>query len=321
MGAAKRRSRAIITGSPAAETPGAGVIAAAPAPETLELEGRRVGWALYGERHARGGVVYLHGFPGSCLEPLVVAEALRSAGLALLAFDRPGYGASATRAGDARDPGLAARIAGALVDRLGWQRYALLAVSGSGPAAVAALARPDPRLAGALLLAVFPPLFRGRPRADSDLLRVHAALRRRCPPLLGLESRLVARHFGHRPARLRRRLLRLLPPPDRVSLGSVPLAAVLEASWARALVGGGGRGLLVDLAHFFDPLDPPPPPPFPCLSVHGGRDRVVPPALQDYLCEALPYLGVRRWPQAGHFSWVETHAREILETLKDWLAG
>jgi pimeloyl-ACP methyl ester carboxylesterase len=283
-------------------------------------DGRRVGYALYGDAAARRGVVYLHGFPGSCLEPVLVADRLQGTGLALLALDRPGYGASDACPGDRAAPETTGRLASALVAHHRWDRYALLAVSGSGPAAVAALADPDPRLTGCLFLSVFPPSFATAPRADGGLVRAHAVLARWAPPLFALEARLVARRFGVRPSRLRDRLRRMLPPPDRDALGDPRLARTLEASWARGLRGGGGRGLAVDFAHFLRPLVPPPAPPFPCLSVHGGRDRVVPPELQDYLLKALPYVSRSRWPEAGHFSWIDTRLEEILAVLRRWLA-
>ncbi len=287
----------------------------------LRCAGRRVGYAFYGDRSARAGVVYLHGFPGSCLEPAPVAARLRGTGLALVALDRPGYGATETHPLDRARPETTGRLARALAVHHGWDRYVLLAVSGSGPAAVASLADPDPRLAGCLFLASFPPNFAGAPRPDGGFVRAHAFLSRRVPLLFALEARLIARHFGSRPLRLRRRLLRLLPSPDREALSDPRLGGALEASWARGLCGGGGRGLVVDFAHFLRPLAPPPAPSFPCLSVHGSRDRVVPPELQDHLLRALPFVSRVRWPEAGHFSWADSRLEEILAVLRSWLSG
>lgn len=307
-------SPAIITAAvpPAAEDGGT---------RELRLDGRRVGYALYGRASARRGIVYLHGFPGSCLEPALVAPRLRATDLALLALDRPGYGASETRPLDRTRPETTGRLVASLLTHLGWERYALLAVSGSGPAAVAALEQPDPRFAGCLFLSVFPPCFVDAPRRDGRLVRAHAFVARRAPRLLALEARILARRFGARPARLRRRLERALPTPDREALAEPRLGGALEASWARGLRGGGGRGLVVDFAHFLLPLRPPSAPPFPCLSVHGARDRVVPPEFQDHLVAALPYVSRVRWPEAGHFSWVEDRLEEVWTILRAWLSG
>lgn len=308
----KRRDGAIIAAEPPASLV-AGV------PRVLRVGDRPVGHALFGDLRARGGVVYLHGFPGSCLEPALVAPRLEGAGLGLLALDRPGYGASEGRETDASDPALALRLAAAVTARYGWERYAVLAVSGAGTAAVAALADPDPRVAGCFFLSVFPPTFLRHPRPETALLRVHRRLLERAPALVRLEARLIARRFGRRPERLRARLARLLPPPDRESLAHPLTARVLEASWARGLAGGKGRGLVLDLAHFVRPLEAPAAPAFPCLSVHGALDRVVPIGFQDHLLRALPFVEGRRWPDEGHFSWVGTRVEEILAVLRGWL--
>ena len=310
----KRQSDAIITA-------GSSTAVSAREVRLLRIAGRPVGHTLFGDPGARTGLVYLHGFPGSCLEPALLSERLRSERLGLLALDRPGYGKTRVRSGDAGDPAITARLVASLVAHYGWKRYAILAVSGAGTASVAALADPDPRLAGCLFLSVFPPTFVAAPRPDAGILRLHRDLLRRVPGFVRIEARLIAGHFGRRPARLRERLIRLLPSPDREALSDPRLGGALEASWARGLCGGGGRGLVVDFAHFLRPLAPPPAPSFPCLSVHGSRDRVVPPELQDHLLRALPFVSRVRWPEAGHFSWADSRLEEILAVLRSWLSG
>ena len=59
-------------------------------------DGRRLAWANYGDPAGRP-VLYLHGIPGSRLELAGADAAARTAGLRLIAVDRPGCGRSDPR--------------------------------------------------------------------------------------------------------------------------------------------------------------------------------------------------------------------------------
>jgi pimeloyl-ACP methyl ester carboxylesterase len=81
-------------------------------------------------------VFLLHGTPGSRLGVRPADDAhLRTLGVSLITFDRPGYGRSdPVRARNVAD---AAEDVRALADRFGYQRFAVIGRSGGGPHALA----------------------------------------------------------------------------------------------------------------------------------------------------------------------------------------
>src|SRR5215469_12205286 len=82
-------------------------------------------------------VIHVHGTPGSRLEMAWADEVVRAAGVRMIAFDRPGYGASA------RAPfslGSVARMALQVADQMGLERFRTTGWSGGGPFALATAA-------------------------------------------------------------------------------------------------------------------------------------------------------------------------------------
>ena len=64
---------------------------------TLDLDdGRALGFAEYGEPDG-APIMYLHGMPGSRLDPALLDEEYRRIGVRVVAIERPGYGLSAAR--------------------------------------------------------------------------------------------------------------------------------------------------------------------------------------------------------------------------------
>jgi pimeloyl-ACP methyl ester carboxylesterase len=62
--------------------------------EWLHLsDGRHLAWRFYGRRDG-APILFFHGFPGSRLQAALVHAQAAAAGVALIAFDRPGFGAS-----------------------------------------------------------------------------------------------------------------------------------------------------------------------------------------------------------------------------------
>src|SRR3954453_14744513 len=64
---------------------------------TLELDdGRALGYAEYGQPDGTP-IGYLHGMPGSRLDPAALDEEYRQLGARVVALERPGYGLSSRR--------------------------------------------------------------------------------------------------------------------------------------------------------------------------------------------------------------------------------
>ncbi|MBO9520239.1 MAG: alpha/beta hydrolase [Nocardioidaceae bacterium] len=95
--------------------------------------------------------VFHHGTPGSVTPVRLVERAVHAAGLRLVTFSRPGYGASSRRAG--RSVADDAADVAAILDDLGAERCVTAGWSGGGPHALAtAVALPD-RVAGVATIA------------------------------------------------------------------------------------------------------------------------------------------------------------------------
>ena len=93
-------------------------------------DGRALGFRIYGDAEGTP-LLFLHGTPGSRLKFVIGHETGKELGLALVAPDRWGYGLS-----DVPDnpslPTFAADMA-ALMDHLGYRRFAVGGISGGGP--------------------------------------------------------------------------------------------------------------------------------------------------------------------------------------------
>jgi pimeloyl-ACP methyl ester carboxylesterase len=107
-------------------------------------DGRAIGVARWGDP-AGTPVLSLHGTPGSRLLRPPDEEALRRAGIDLITYDRPGYGAS-DRAAGRRVVDCVADVE-AIVNALGVSRFAVTGRSGGGPHALAVAARLPDRVA------------------------------------------------------------------------------------------------------------------------------------------------------------------------------
>ena len=97
-------------------------------------DGRTVGYADYGTLD-QTAVLWCHGGPGSRLEPSLVADSARRAGMRLVGIDRPGYGRSTPQPG--RTIGGWVADAMAVVDHLDIDRFAVVGVSTGGAYALA----------------------------------------------------------------------------------------------------------------------------------------------------------------------------------------
>lgn len=229
-------------------------------------------------------VVWHGGSPqtGALIAPVLAAA--ESAGVRLVTWARPGYGASTRWPG--RSVADAAADAAVVADALGLTRFAAVGYSGGGPHAIAGAALlPDRVSAVATLAGVAPD-----PGSDDWFtgMASPAALR---AARAGLDARAA------------------LPDEfDPASFVDTDWAA-LDGPWAAlgedAQAGGreGPFGLVDDDVAFAQPwgIDPADVR-VPALLVQGAADRVVPPGHVRLLAAALPRAEVRILPDAGHVS-------------------
>jgi pimeloyl-ACP methyl ester carboxylesterase len=110
-------------------------------------------------------VVYFHGTPAGRLQAALGDGAARRAGVRLVAFSRPGYGASSDAATTLTS---VARDALELADLLGADSFATLGASGGGPYALATAALAPDRVCAVGVVAGVGPLAQLDPRVTHD---------------------------------------------------------------------------------------------------------------------------------------------------------
>jgi pimeloyl-ACP methyl ester carboxylesterase len=287
-----------------------------PADSRLRLpDGRLLAYRVYGAPAGRP-VYFFHGFPGSRIQAALVHDQALAADIALVAFDRPGFGLS--------DPARAASFDSIAADvlelsqALGHRRFAVLGVSCGGPHALAAARQIPERVAAVGLLAGIGPMDQPSLRAQQlPLLRAMFRLARWQPwlisPMLALD-RLMFRSGSERAVKA---LASMLTPPDRRLIETS--AAVREAFGAslseayRRGIGGAmqeARRIARFSASALDGVRAP---------VHifqSGQDRNVPPAMGRFMAARMATSVYHDCPQDGHLSIVINRFGECTRLLQ-----
>jgi pimeloyl-ACP methyl ester carboxylesterase len=168
-------------------------------------DGRRLGYAEYGDRHGRP-VVFFHGTPGSRKIAGVAHRVATARAVRVIAPDRPGFGLSdfqpARRLIDWPADVLD------LADALGLERFAVAGVSGGGPYVAACARRLADRLTHAGIISGMGPVDdRALVAGLGAGYRAGLTLVRSAPVVARLLLALAARGVQHLPQRLFDRLM------------------------------------------------------------------------------------------------------------------
>jgi len=278
--------------------------------QTLTLRGgRRLGYAEYGRPGGAPGF-YFHGHPGSRLEPKFADEAATSAGVRVIALDRPGYGLSDFQPGRTildwpRDVAEAA-------DLLELERFAVLGASGGGPYALACAHAIPERITRAGVISGAGPY--GAPGVTAGMRwqnRVGFQLGARVPPLARLIMWNMARVVRRRPERVLDAIAQAMSGRDGEIVRRPAVREILAADIAEAFRQG-SRGAALDVVLLGRPwgfaLDEIR---LPVLLWQGEADRLVPPAMGRRLAATIPNCRATFFPGEGHLLFVD-HMSEIV---------
>jgi pimeloyl-ACP methyl ester carboxylesterase len=246
-------------------------------------------------------VVWHHGTPNVGAPPEPLFPTSDRLGIRWVGYDRPGYGGSTRRLG--RDVASAAADAGAIVDALGVDRFAVMGHSGGGPHALACAALLGERVRAVVVGAGLAPY--GAPGLDYFGGMAPAGVASLRAALEGPEAK--ERHEAS---------------AAEDDIGFIPADhAALAGEWAwfddivRRGLERGLAGLADDDIAYVRPwgfnLDDVAA---PTLLFHGRRDRMVPSAHAESLAALLPSAELWLRPQDGHIS-VLSAAPAALEWL------
>jgi pimeloyl-ACP methyl ester carboxylesterase len=265
-------------------------------------DGRRLAYQVYGAADGRP-IYFFHGFPGTHLQAGLVHAQAAAAGIALVAFDRAGFGHSDPAAQCTLD-GVVGDVA-QLADALGHRHFGAIGVSCGGPHALACARWMPERVSAVGLLAGAGPMQRPEARdgqlpvlrAMFGLARTHRWL---TAPLLALD-RLMFRSVGVE--RATRLLASMLSAPDRALLERDAtvrsrFGASLAAAYRQGI--GGAMREARRIARFAE------------ASLHevqapvhvfqSSHDRHVPPAMGRFLAATLPRARLHLCDDEGHLS-------------------
>jgi pimeloyl-ACP methyl ester carboxylesterase len=243
-------------------------------------------------------LVWHHGSPqtGALLDPLVAAAGAR--GIRLVSYARPSYGGSSPNRG--RTVASAAGDVAAVVEALGIGRFATMGASGGGPHALACSARLPDRVSGVVTLAGLAPY--------TDAFDWFAGM---VAPG-GLRAAVEGQDARERYAATEEFDPNSFTPTDWAALEGAWRSLGRDAGEAGA---AGSQGLIDDDLAFvapwgFDVTDVR----SPVLVVHGGEDRVVPPAHAEWLLGNAPSSELWLRPRDGHVS-----VLDACPVAMDWL--
>ena len=277
-----------------------------------------MGYAEYGD--LKGLPVFaLHGTPGSRLMFALSDHAARDRGLRLIAPERPGYGLS-----DYRHSATLFDHAGdiaTLAEALGFERFAIIGVSGGGPYAVAVAAALPRRVTLLALVGPIGPIAdhgrqvrmsRGRRLLFGNLVRLPVALR---AIFFGLRNLL---HLA--PELAYRGLMARVSQSDRAILARDDVKASLRAAVFEGLRPG-IEGAVQDVTLFCAPWG------LPLARVYasavlwqGSDDSIVPPEAAYWLGRTLPNCRLDVIHGAGHY-WVFGQFGLVLDAVAAAMRG
>ncbi len=202
-------------------------------------DGRVVSWAEYGSADG-APLVMLHGTPGSRLQFRSMHELAATAGIRLIAPERPGYGASDPRRGGISFSAYADDLR-QLLDRLELPTVTMCGVSGGGGFALAAAIAHPERLERLVLVSAGLPAPRAARRGMALPVRFLLFSARYAP---GFTGRLLTAQLSADPdSAVSRAGKRFMPPSDRRLLDAPDWRRRFDEAFCEAMKQGPGAAV------------------------------------------------------------------------------
>jgi pimeloyl-ACP methyl ester carboxylesterase len=275
-------------------------------------DGRDLGWLELG--NPDGWPIFgFHGTPGSRLQMAINEDAVRTAGVRLIAPDRPGYGMSSFQP-NRRLVDWPSDVV-ELADHLGIDRFSVVGVSGGGPHAAVCAARLADRVVTAGIVSGVGPLANSRFAVGSNTgVRVLTALSRRQSRLVRVLTGAQVEAVRRWPTKAIALMMKQLPPSDVDILNRPELIALFERD-ARSASRTTGRAQAQDFELFasdwgfeFGEIT------VPVTLWQGDADKNVPPQHAHLMHEFISNSVLHTFAGEGHFL-VIPRLEEILVAL------
>ena len=269
---------------------------------------RLLAYAEFGDPDGRP-VLFFHGTPGYRRNPWVADAKLRSAGVRLIAPDRPGVGRSTPkprrRLLDWPDD------VQHLADALGLERFAVVGFSNGGPHAAASAYKLGPRLSHTALVAPMPPLDQPGALGQLGAPGWYYPLALRAPWALRTLYAGLAALAKWDPRRAERLLVGGMSQADQQLFSRSEWAGRFGAD----LAGAGSRGIADDEHLMPQPWGfAPEQVKSPVRLWLGEHDKLVPTRVWLERPSSFPVCDTTVVPSAGHFLIAE-HMTEIVGTV------
>lgn len=195
-------------------------------------DGRDLGWLELGA--ADGWPVFgFHGTPGSRLQLTFDEDAVRRAGVRLVALDRPGYGLSTYQ--PARRLTDWPQDVAELADHLGVDRFSVMGISGGGPHAAVCAAMLGERVASAGIVSGVGPMT--NPESSDGMTRSNrllVSLAHRHSKILSAIFEVQAHFAKNWPGKALDLVIKELPPADADILRRPDVRAIFERDVRRS---------------------------------------------------------------------------------------
>lgn len=269
---------------------------------------RQLAYVECGPKDGRA-IVVCHDLPGSRLQQHPDRALATRLGARLIYFDRPGFGMSTEQRGRLFRHG--AKDIADLANALGIERFAIAAIGGGAPYALACAAAMPERVTHVAIAASYvpPDLITS---AVHWRLRAKLALARRAPALLRAFLKKNSFRAHHDPYHYLDRWAHSLGACDTEVLADLPLLGQYEYDTREAFRQNtvGTRADLSALAQSwniaYEQIR------CPIAFWHGALDAVVPVAVARRFAESLPQAQFHEIAEAAHFVWYR-HWQPMLE--------
>ena len=277
-------------------------------------DGRTLAYAEYGAPSGKP-VFYFHGQSGSRLEPVMLGtNDFEKAGIRLVACDRPGMGGSDFQPGRGFRHWPADILA--LADSLGLGKFAVFGVSGGGGYGSACARLIPDRLSAAVIASGAGSMNLPDTRSCLPLMnRLMWGLAARSPRLIGLLLTLTTPRTQGDVAKIRKQMLRRMPPVEAAVFEKPGRLEAFLASGAESMRRG-MQGIAWDVHLCASPWDfRLEEIRFPVRLLHGEADLNVPAAVARKVAASIPGCQATFYPGEGHFSTVANHLDEVIAAL------